>query len=85
MSAAAGVDQKPPAASFDQIGVEYWMQQTVWRQFGERRSASLVNIHNHRDGQIVKTVIKRRDADIAKPANAFSVCHLILITGRIGD
>src|SRR5476649_2130958 len=57
------------------------MQQTVWRQFGERLSASFVNIHNHRDGQFVITVNKRRDADIVKLASAFAICHSVFPAG----
>jgi hypothetical protein len=76
MTASASVDQQLPAAGFDQIRVEHRAQQILaGRQFGERRSAGLVNIHHHCDGQIVKTVIKRCDADIAKPANALAFYH----------
>jgi hypothetical protein len=46
------------------------------RQFCERRSIGLVNIYHHRGGQIGKTIIKRRDADIAKLANTLMIYHL---------
>jgi len=83
-SPGAGVDQQPLAAGFDQIRIEHRVQQiTAGRQFGERCSAGFVNIHHHRDGRIAITVLKRRDDDIAKLANAFAVCHPVLPAGRI--